>query len=80
MTGEKRYLDFAAYILSTGGCRDGDLIELAFHDKKLPHEYPVVKAYEMISFFEGVLAYYETTGKRAVLPRRLPFRRSSLPR
>lgn len=63
MTGEKRYLDFAAYILSTGGCRDGDLIELAFHDKKLPHEYPVVKAYEMISFFEGVLAYYETTGK-----------------
>ena len=67
LTGDKRCLDFAEYILSTGGCKDGDLIALAAEDKIAPCEYPEVKAYETISFFEGVLAMYEVTGDRFYL-------------
>ena len=63
LTGEKRYLDFAAYILSTGGCAEGDLLALAEKDELCPYEYPVTKAYEMMSFFEGALAYFEATGQ-----------------
>ncbi|MBQ6020015.1 MAG: glycoside hydrolase family 127 protein [Clostridia bacterium] len=63
LCGEKKYLDFAEYIISCGGCRDGNLIELADKGEKAPFEYPEQKAYETISFFEGLLAYYEATGK-----------------
>lgn len=62
VTGEKKYLDFAEYIISCGGCRDGNLIELAEQGEKAPFEYPEQKAYETMSFFEGLLAYYEATG------------------
>lgn len=66
-TGEARYLDFARYILSTGGCKDGDLIALAQAGEVMPYMYPEVKAYETVSFFEGVLAYYQVTGEREYL-------------
>lgn len=61
-TGKETYKEFASYIISTGGCVDANLIELALEDKIAPYEYPVVKAYELMSFFEGVLSYYEITG------------------
>ena len=67
LTGEERYLRFAEYILSTGGCRDGNLIEIALENRIPPYEYPETKAYETISFFEGVLAYYQATGKEKYL-------------
>ncbi len=57
MTSEKRYLDFAEYIISTGGIDGGNLINLAFEDKLAPFEYPEVKAYETTSVFEGVFEY-----------------------
>ena len=60
-TGDKRYFDFAEYILSTGGSANGDMIKVAVENKIAPCEYPVQKAYEVMSFFEGVLAYYELT-------------------
>lgn len=60
---DTKYLDFAKYIISTGGCLDGNIVELAYEGKKAPHEYPVTKAYEMMSFFEGCLEYYKTTGE-----------------
>ena len=63
-TGEKRYLDFAEYIISTGGSSDCNLIALALEDKLYPYQYPVTKAYEMMSFYEGLLAYYEVTGEK----------------
>ena len=66
-TGEKRYLDFAHYILSTGGCHDGDLITLALKGEVMPYQYPEIKAYETMSFFEGVLAYYQVTGEEKYL-------------
>lgn len=64
LTGEKRYLDFAEYIISTGGCSDCNLIDLALNSDLYPYEYPVTKAYEMMSFYEGLLAYYEVTGNK----------------
>ena len=60
-TGEQKYFNFAEYILSTGGSANGDLIKVASENKIVPCEYPVQKAYEVMSFFEGVLAYYELT-------------------
>ena len=63
LTGKKDYLDFAEYIVSTGGCETGNLIDLV-NEGKYPYTFPEVKAYEMTSFFEGVLAYYEVTGKK----------------
>lgn len=62
LTAEGRYLDFAEYIVSTGFALSENLIELAYEDVKAPHEYPVVKAYEMMSCFEGLLQYYCVTG------------------
>jgi len=62
LTGEKRYLDFAEYIVSEGGTSICNIFELAFADTTDPYQYPVVKAYEMISCFEGLLEYYRVTG------------------
>lgn len=64
ITGEKRYLDFAKYIISLGGCNDCDLVDLALNSELYPYQYPVTKAYEMMSFYEGLLAYYEVTGEK----------------
>ena len=64
LTGEKRYLDFSKYIISTGGCSDCNLVQLALEDDRYPYQYPVTKAYEMMSFYEGLLAYYEVTGEK----------------
>lgn len=62
-TGEIRYKDFAEYIISTGGSSDCNFMELALENKLAPYQYPVVKAYETMSYFEGLLAYYEITGE-----------------
>ena len=61
LTNNQRYFDFAKYIISTGGCADCNLIELALKNELHPYQYPVTKAYETMSFFEGLLAYYEIT-------------------
>lgn len=62
LTGEIRYLEFADYIVSRGGCNRGNLFELAYEGRLEPFRYPVVKAYEMMSCFEGLLEYYRVTG------------------
>ncbi len=67
MTGCERYLDFARYIISTGGSSDCDLVELALDDSMMPYQYPVTKAYEMMSFYEGLIAYYEATKEQKYL-------------
>lgn len=73
LTGEKRYLEFARYIVEVeGGAKGCNLIEDAFNDKdpeQIGGVYP--KAYEMMSLFEGLVEYYRVTGnerwKRATL-------------
>jgi len=63
-TGDKRYLDFATYIVEEGGAKGYNLINEALNNVE-PHRmaggiYP--KAYEMMSFFEGLTEYYRVTG------------------
>ena len=71
LTGNKRYIDFAGYIVKRGGSKWGNIYTLAVEGNTPPYEYPVTKAYEATSFFEGVLEYYRATGdedaKRAFL-------------
>ena len=62
ITGFKRYLDFASYIVDRGGTKVGNLFKMAYENKLAPFQYPVVKAYEMMSNFEGLLEYYRVTG------------------
>ena len=66
LTKEPAYLRFAEEIIKTGGCKLGSVIEAA-NKGLLPHEFPTTKAYETMSFFEGVLAYYEVTGEKQYL-------------
>ena len=61
LTGDKRYFEFAEYIISTGFILSDNLIELAYNNVS-PHDYPVVKAYEMMSCFEGLMQFYYITG------------------
>ncbi len=67
LTGKQKFLDFAKYVLDQGGCHGGNLLELAEADEIYPYQYPQVKAYEMMSYFEGALAWYEVTGQERYL-------------
>ena len=63
-TGYTRYLDFARYIVETeGGARRHHLIDEVLSELdpvEIGGVYP--KAYEMLSFFEGLVEYYRATG------------------
>ena len=63
LTGEKRYFDFASYIVDCGGTDVENIFELAYENKLYPYQYPVTKAYEMTSCFEGLLEFYKITGE-----------------
>jgi DUF1680 family protein len=67
ITGEQRYLDFAAYIIKTGGAKDNDLFQQAC-DNVEPRSMglPYPKAYEMTSLFEGAAEYYRMTGDQRI--------------
>ena len=62
LSGEQKYLDFATYIVNCGGADVENIFELAYRDELAPYQYPVTKAYEMTSCFEGLLEYYRITG------------------
>ncbi|MDR1053893.1 MAG: glycoside hydrolase family 127 protein [Planctomycetaceae bacterium] len=65
MTGEKRYLEFAEYIISEGGCLEANLFDAAYNNV-LPYKmckiYP--KAYDTLSLFEGLVEYYRCTDNK----------------
>lgn len=61
LTNEKKYLDFAEYIVACGGMDVENVFELAYRDELHPYQYPVTKAYEMTSCFVGLLEYYRIT-------------------
>ncbi|MGN0149515.1 MAG: beta-L-arabinofuranosidase domain-containing protein [Clostridia bacterium] len=63
LTGDKKYLDFAKYIVDCGGTDVVNIFELAYKNEFYPYQYPVTKAYEMTSCFEGLLEYYRITGE-----------------
>ena len=62
LTKEQKYLDFATYIVERGGTDVANVFDLAYEDQFYPYQYPVTKAYEMTSCFEGLLEYYHVTG------------------
>ena len=62
ITGKQKYFDFASHIVACGGTEMSNIFELAYEDQLYPYQYPVTKAYEMISCFEGLLEYYRVTG------------------
>lgn len=66
-TKTQKYLDFAKYIIDCGGCSHDDIFEMAYEGTLKPYEYPVTKAYEMTSCFEGLLEYYRVTGEEKYL-------------
>ena len=63
ITKEQKYLDFATYIVGRGGTDVVNIFDLAYEDKFYPYQYPVTKAYEMTSCFEGLLEYYHVVGE-----------------
>ena len=61
LTGEQKYFDFAEYIVNCGGTDVVNIFDLAYEDQLYPYQYPVTKAYEMTSCFEGLLEFYKLT-------------------
>ena len=61
---KQQYLRFADYIVEAGGADGFHIFEAAYENKLFPYQYPVVKAYELMSCFEGLLVYSQVTGKR----------------
>jgi len=67
LTGKKSYLDFAKYIIEEGGSKGYNFIEDAFNNvapMNIGGVYP--KAYEGMSFFEGLVEYYRVTGNEHI--------------
>ena len=62
LTKDEKYLDFADYIVSEGGCEVANVFELAYKNELSIWQYPITKAYEMTSCFEGLLEYYRIKG------------------
>ena len=61
ITQDRKYLDFAKYIVDAGGMDVANVFTLAYENKLKLHQYPATKAYEMTSCFEGLLEYYRIT-------------------
>lgn len=63
ITKQERYLNFAEYVIEEGGTSVGNIFEVAYDNEKMVCEYPVTKAYELMSCFEGLIEYYRVTKK-----------------
>ena len=73
ITNNKALLDFAKYIIDEGGIKEGNLIDEVLEGKHLPYQYPENKAYETMSFFEGVLEYALITNDETLKKAALKF-------
>ncbi len=62
ITGDEKYFEFAKYIVDCGGTDVENIFELAYKNELYPYQYPVTKAYEMMSCFEGLMEFYRITG------------------
>lgn len=78
ITGKQDYLDFATEIVEGGGAKGFDLFSEPLKSDKIPSEYPVVKAYEAMSCFEGLLEYGRATQNEAALTAALTYGRRVL--
>ena len=73
ITKNKELLDFAKYIIDEGGITEDNLINEVLEGKHLPYQYPETKAYETMSFFEGVLEYALVTNDESLKSAALKF-------
>lgn len=64
LTGDEKYFDFAKYIVDCGATDVENVFKLAYDNNMYPYQYPVTKAYEMMSCFEGLLEFYRITGEK----------------
>ncbi len=64
LTKEEKYLSFAKYIVDEGGTSVVNVFRLAEENVFYPYQYPITKAYEMISCFEGLLEYYRISKEK----------------
>ena len=62
ITNDQKYLDFAQYLAESGGCKSGNQVEQAVANTTLPYQWGAPKAYELTSYFHGLLGYYNITG------------------
>jgi len=67
-----KYLSFGKYIVEEGGIREGNLLN-EVKEGKLPYEFSEAKAYETMSFFEGVMEYAKETDNKQLLDISLTF-------
>lgn len=64
-TGNRDYLDFAAYIVNSGGGSTGNMFDQVRSGMPLREVgAPYPKAYEMTSLWEGLAEYYRATGEQ----------------
>lgn len=73
LTKKETYLELARHIVSFGGTSICDLYTLALQDDFYPYQYPVTKAYEMISCFEGLIELWRVTGDESCKKAALQF-------
>ena len=59
----QRYRDFATYLVDAGVLDVANLYRIAYEKQFKPYQYPVTKAYEVISCFEGLVEYYRISGE-----------------
>ena len=57
LTGDPELLAFAKHIVNCGGIDGDNIFRLAAENRLAPYQYPVTKAYEMVSCMEGLLEY-----------------------
>lgn len=51
LTGKRQYLEFAEYIIRSGGCSRGDMFACVEKEGSSPLQYPTTKAYETMSLY-----------------------------
>jgi len=66
-TEDKRYLDFARYIVSNYDAKGGPAILASLESKGSVRAVANAKAYEMTSNFNGLLELYRATGEKRLL-------------
>lgn len=63
LTGKPSYLELARHIVAFLTEGNANIVTLALENELMPYQYPVNKAYEMMSCFEGIIEYYRVTGE-----------------
>ncbi len=64
---KKSYDAFIQMLLTTNSMENFNIFNYFRNDSLYPYQYPITKAYEMISCAEGLLDLYKQTGEEALL-------------